>query len=140
MSAWEDMQWSIPSVLNQVCLVALQGSAVERASLHTSACRQGAAPSWGLSKGCTSPAASCLHRCGALRQLSDTAPLPQGVSGISFAGADICGFENYATESLCARWTAIGAWYPFCRDHHADGFQELYRSATLLWQADSCRP
>jgi len=52
--------------------------------------------------------------------------LQSGMAGISFVGADICGFNNYATEELCARWAAAGAWQPFARNHHADGFQEFF--------------
>ena len=37
------------------------------------------------------------------------------------------GFQNLATEELCARWIAVGAWQPFARVHHAQSFQELYR-------------
>ena len=40
------------------------------------------------------------------------------------------GFQNIATAELCARWIAVGAWQPFTRDHHAQSFQELYRSAS----------
>lgn len=53
--------------------------------------------------------------------------LNQGIAGITFVGADICGFSQYASENLCARWAALGAWYPYSRNHHADGFQEFYR-------------
>ncbi len=45
------------------------------------------------------------------------------------AGADICGFMNLASPELCARWIALGAWYPYARVHHAQSFQELYRCA-----------
>ena len=61
--------------------------------------------------------------------LRDTLPaiMSAGMAGIPFTGADICGFMKYASEELCARWIAAGAWYPYARDHHADGFQELWR-------------
>jgi len=52
--------------------------------------------------------------------------LTNGMAGIAYVGADICGFMHFATEELCARWAAAGAWQPFARNHHADGFQEFY--------------
>ncbi|MCR2806782.1 glycoside hydrolase family 31 protein [Paenibacillus soyae] len=40
-----------------------------------------------------------------------------GLSGVSFAGPDIGGFAHHCSGELLARWTQMGALFPYCRNH-----------------------
>ncbi|HEY8531406.1 MAG TPA: TIM-barrel domain-containing protein, partial [Limnochorda sp.] len=42
-----------------------------------------------------------------------------GMSGVAFAGADVGGFAEDTTPELLVRWTQLGAFIPFFRNHSA---------------------
>ena len=49
---------------------------------------------------------------------------------IPLVGADVCGFWGNVTSNLCARWTTLGAFYPFYRNHNSD---ESKAQEPYLW-------
>jgi len=47
--------------------------------------------------------------------------LNMSLSGLHFVGADVGGFEGDAEPELLLRWTQLGAFYPFFRNHSSKG-------------------
>ena len=62
------------------------------------------------------------------QSMRDSIPgaLAMNMFGIPFVGADICGFTNTASEQLCARWHAFGAFFPFARNHNSNDEPDQY--------------
>ncbi|MDE8565206.1 glycoside hydrolase family 31 protein [Anoxybacillus rupiensis] len=46
-----------------------------------------------------------------------------GLSGVAFCGADVGGFAHDTNGELLARWTQVGAFTPYFRNHCAIGFR-----------------
>ncbi|KAM3654006.1 LOW QUALITY PROTEIN: maltase-glucoamylase-like, partial [Ammospiza maritima maritima] len=52
--------------------------------------------------------------------------------GVSYTGADICGFFGEPSFELCARWMELGAFYPYSRNHNGNRDK---RQDPLAWNS-----
>ncbi|MBB5354324.1 alpha-glucosidase [Anoxybacillus mongoliensis] len=55
-------------------------------------------------------------------ELSIPMCLNLGLSAVAFCGADVGGFAHDANGELLVRWTQVGAFFPYFRNHCAIGF------------------
>eukprot|EP01084_Bolivina_argentea_P161133 280524_1 len=55
-------------------------------------------------------------------QIQITDVIAYNMFGITMAGTDICGFKGNTTIELCSRWSALGSFSPFSRNHNGCNF------------------
>ena len=53
--------------------------------------------------------------------------------GFSYIGSDICGFGEETTRELCIRWTQVGAFHTFSRNHNGIGEKRQDPGSSELW-------
>ncbi|KAI8981496.1 alpha glucosidase [Pilobolus umbonatus] len=58
------------------------------------------------------------HSLWSYLKISIANVLSMQMFGITYSGADVCGFNGDTTEELCTRWMSLGAFYPFARNHN----------------------
>jgi alpha-glucosidase len=57
-----------------------------------------------------------------------------GLSGQPFSGPDVGGYSGGSTAGLVGHWMALGAFYPFYRNHHAGNPQEPWAFGSTIEQ------